>query len=230
MIDGYHLYVDETHFAYSINLIRSDIHDNRLEQHRLKVRHAPAFTSFTSFFNKTPCPLPLYYFATPHPFSSYPTISATLPPHLRPENQQLRVRIPDPWAQCLQLYQSDRDPHVYAAISNRLERNGKVRYETVAPKGSTFALAKDAFKLFFKLRTGVEWESRPLTVGLGRADSAARERTLSHDGAGDWSYQLEYEVEAWKKGIRKPSVTMVVSEEDAGDKLDVRAKTPEGGW
>ena len=101
----------------------------------------------------------------------------------------------------------------------------------MAPVGSTFDLAKDAFKTFFKLRTGVEWESAPLGAGnKKREDSPARERTLSHDGAGDWTYQLEYEVEEWKKGARKPSVTMVVSAEDAGEKKDVRARTPEGGW
>lgn len=220
--------MDPAHYSYSINLIRSDIHNNRLEQHRLKVRYAPFFCPFglTSAFNTIPCPLPLYYFTSPYPFSSYPTVSTSLPHRGR----ELRVRIPDPWAQCLQLYESDSMPHTYAAFTTYIDRSGKIAHDTVAPVDSTFDLAKDAFKMFFKLRTGVEWESAPLAAGIKREDSAARERTLSHDGAGEWTYQLEYEVEEWRKGARKPSVTMVVSEEDAGEKWDVRAKTPEGAW
>ena len=227
-LDGYHLYMYPTHSPYSINLIRNDIHNKRLEQHRLKVRYAPFFcpSGLTSPFNTTPCPLPLYYFPSPYPFSSYPTVSSHLPQHGR----SLKVRIPDPWAQCLQLFESDSIPHSYTAISTHLNRNGKVNHDVVAPSDSTFNLAKDAFKMFFKLRTGVEWESAPRAADIKREDSAARERTLSHDGAGDWTYQLEYEVEACQKGARKPSVTMVVSEEDAGEKWDVRAKTPDGGW
>lgn len=130
----------------------------------------------------------------------------------------------------MQLYESDSTPHTYTAFTTYLDSNQKVKHETVAPVDSTFELAKDAFNMFFKLRTGIEWESVPLAVGVKREDSTARERTLSHDGAGDWTYQLEYEVEEWRKGARKPSVTMLVSEEDAGKKWDVKAMTPEGGW
>ncbi len=225
---GYHLYLDPAHFPHSIILTRPDIHDNRLQQHRLKVRYAPYFCPFgpSSPFRTTPCPLPLYYFPSPYPFSSSPTVSACTPQRSR----YLRIRIPDPWAQCLQLYESDSTPHTYAAFTTHVDRDGRVTHDTVAPINSTFDLAKDAFKLHFKLRTGVEWESAPLSNGVKRETSATRERTLSHDGAGDWTYQLEYEVEEWRKGARKPSVTMLVSEEDAGERWDVRAKTPDSGW
>ena len=140
------------------------------------------------------------------------------------------MRVPDPWAMCLQLYETNKSPSTYVAVSTHLNRCGKITHDTVAPKFSTFSLAKDAFGLFFKLRTGVEWESRPKVGVEARQEPTKRERTLSHDGAGDWTYQLKHGVEAWKRGGRKESVTALVSEECVGDNWNVRAKTPEGGW
>lgn len=149
-----------------------------------------------------PCPVPLYYFPRPHPFSSSATIPARLPRHLRHStsnrSRTLKVRIPNLWALCLQMYESDDEPRTYAAFTTYLATDGEVRYDTVAPWGSGWDLARDCFRVFFRLRTGVAWEERnedgdAYGKGAGACDwkrerDAERKRALSQDGAGDFVY------------------------------------------
>src|SRR5271155_3610400 len=76
---GYHLYTDDTHFTYSLTLVRTDILKNQNQYHRLKVRHGFYLPSA----NTNPCPVPLYFFPKPHPpLSRPPVVEVNLPPHL----------------------------------------------------------------------------------------------------------------------------------------------------
>src|SRR5436305_12671288 len=70
---GYQLYTDDTHFTYSLTLVRTDILKNQNQYHRLKVRHG-------FYLPKSPCPVPFYFFPKPHhPLSRHPVVTSTLP-------------------------------------------------------------------------------------------------------------------------------------------------------
>src|SRR4051812_2919542 len=109
---GYHLYTDDTHFTYSLTLVRTDILKNQNQYHRLKVRHCFRVPNT----NTNPCPVPLCLFPKPQPpLSPHPVVEANLPPHLDSSSRHCRARvpIPNPWAQTLQLFESDAKPHRY---------------------------------------------------------------------------------------------------------------------
>jgi hypothetical protein len=129
-----------------------------------------------------PCPVPLYYFPKPYPFSHNPVVSSALPRQLTLANRDLRVRIPDPWAQSLQVFVSETPPAVklsgnakstasaaeqhpnlqelrqktYAAYTI-YNKPGVRHTQTIVPPGSTFDFAWTMFTKFFKVRTGAEW-------------------------------------------------------------------------
>ncbi|KIW93055.1 uncharacterized protein Z519_06904 [Cladophialophora bantiana CBS 173.52] len=129
-----------------------------------------------------PCPVPLYFFPKPYPYSWNPVIEGSLPRYLRPSNPKLRVHIPDPWALSLQLFESDslrvspvstarnssasrlpteancQDAKSYACYSI-FARLGQIHVQTLAPAGSTFDLAWDMFCDFFNKRVGVDWKN-----------------------------------------------------------------------
>lgn len=267
---GYHIYIDPLHFPYDITLMRSDIHRKLLSKHQIKVRLAPFLSSFevdsvsssshdsqmgTHACPSLPCPLPLYYFPSDSPYSH----SAVLSTHLPRQSQRpsFRTHIPNPWAMSLQLYQSNTFPATYSARSIFLDAEGKIHVERIAPTGSEFAFAKECFKKFFKLRTGVEWESRAKAVQLllaegkefrrNEEEALERKRALSHDGAGGFAYvpgPKDFWIGSDGSGFGRrengssgsgdgddgrPFVTMVVSDA-AVEGGEVRPTTPVGGW
>ncbi|KAL1862232.1 hypothetical protein Plec18170_001057 [Paecilomyces lecythidis] len=59
----------------------------------------------------------------------------------------------------LKLYESNAEPHVYATYV-KYSRVGKSGTELVAPRGSSFDLAMAAYKKFFKIKTGKDWDDR----------------------------------------------------------------------
>ncbi|GAD98380.1 BRCT domain protein [Paecilomyces variotii No. 5] len=59
----------------------------------------------------------------------------------------------------LKLYESNAEPHVYATYV-KYSRIGKSATELVAPRGSGFDLAMAAYKKFFKIKTGKDWDDR----------------------------------------------------------------------
>ncbi|EXJ61123.1 hypothetical protein A1O7_05276 [Cladophialophora yegresii CBS 114405] len=129
-----------------------------------------------------PCPVPLYYFPKPYPYSHYPCIASSLPRQLTSANRNLRVPIPHPWAQSLQLFVSEEPSAVeptgnpkYSAPSAIHHRNlpelrkksyaaytvytkpGSRHVQTLVPAGSTFDFAWAMFCKFFKKKVGLEW-------------------------------------------------------------------------
>ncbi|EXJ65863.1 uncharacterized protein A1O5_11104 [Cladophialophora psammophila CBS 110553] len=156
-----------------------------------------------------PCPVPLYYFPKPHPYSWNPVIEGSLPRYLRPSNPKLRVHIPDPWALSLQLFESDslpvstvsttrnssasrlpaeascRDAKSYACYSI-FTRSGQIHVQTLAPAGSTFDLAWDMFCDFFNKRVGVDWKNLHNERRKGiNIERPLREKFRGEDGAYD---------------------------------------------
>lgn len=135
---------------------------------------------------RPPCPVPLYYFPKAYPYSVHPVVASSLPPSLKLSNPDLRVHIPDPWAQGLQLFESESiiDAHTTtkeasitatrvpisseASLSDLrsksfacytiYSRPGHRHVQTLAPPGSTFDFAWDMFCKFFQKRVGVEWK------------------------------------------------------------------------
>ena len=130
-----------------------------------------------------PCPVPLYYFPKPYPYSHNPVITSSLPRKLTPANPKLRVRIDNPWAQSMQLFVSDEPPKTrvsgnpkyatdvsiihhpnlldlrmktYAAYTV-FTRPGRRHVEPLAIPGSTFDFAWAAFSHMFEKRVGVKW-------------------------------------------------------------------------
>ncbi|KAK5045096.1 hypothetical protein LTR84_010244 [Exophiala bonariae] len=111
------------------------------------------------------CPVPLYYFPKPYPYSAYPVVAGNVPSSLSMSNPRLRVRVPDPWAQCLQLfeYQAPNDGSGSTIGPKRTKeyacytiysRPGHRHVETLAPPGSTFDFAWNMFQKMFKQESG----------------------------------------------------------------------------
>jgi hypothetical protein len=154
--NGYHPYRDSTGFIYLIVLARRDILKNMIERHRIKVRYSspcpfamrrnpsPRSRHTTTYMHIT-CHLQHFRFPRPYAFSKYPVIGATPPRRLiyRPScaHRKLRVPIPNPWAHCLQLFESDSTPHRYASyLAYTAGRPGiKSQLHDLAPVGATGA-------------------------------------------------------------------------------------------
>ncbi|KIX99140.1 uncharacterized protein Z520_04716 [Fonsecaea multimorphosa CBS 102226] len=206
-----------------------------------------------------PCPVPMYFFPKPYPFSRNPVIESSLPRHLRPSNPKLRARIPDPWAFSLQLFETDpastcgrsighsrRGLKSYACYSIDT-RSGMIHIQSLAPAGSSFDLAWDMFCNFFSRRVGVDWKDIHGEWKKGiPCERLLSEKPHGEDGADDGgcfgisrTRQLQgrngevYTVfDSVEARSRKPSVTVLMNRHEhvAEDRLDVRAKTPERGW
>ncbi|KAJ9294333.1 hypothetical protein DTO271G3_6908 [Paecilomyces variotii] len=71
----------------------------------------------------------------------------------------LHALIERPYAKQPQLYESNAEPHVYATYV-KYSRIGKSGTELVAPRGSSFDIAMKAYKKFFKIKTGKNWDER----------------------------------------------------------------------
>ncbi|ETI24035.1 hypothetical protein G647_03404 [Cladophialophora carrionii CBS 160.54] len=162
-----------------------------------------------------PCPVPLYYFPKPYPYSLYPCIASSLPRQLTSANRNLRVPIPDPWAQSLQLFVSEeptavplsgnpKQPSAPSAIHHRDLRElrkksyaaytvytkpGSRHVQTLVPAGSTFDFAWAMFSKFFKKKVGLEWTDvhNGWKKGL-KLEQILKERVGGGDGPGEDEY------------------------------------------
>lgn len=78
----------------------------------------------------------------------------------RPLNPHLvRVPIYNPFAQRIQVYETNKEPHTYTTFV-KYTRVGVASKDMLAPKGSSLEQALFAFKKFFHVKTGVEWKDR----------------------------------------------------------------------
>lgn len=186
--EGYHPYTDSTGFLYLIVLIRRDIEKNLIERHRIKVRYSSPSLVINTSANchaTSTCPTQHLRFPEPYPFAAYPVVVARRPKHLtfKPfsicSTRKLRVPIPNPWAHCLQLFESNITPRTYACYLSYTAGRPGVKKETqdLAPVGSTWEFAWAMFTKVFKLKTGVAWNERP---GLSERPHATH---LQIDGA-----------------------------------------------
>ncbi|KEF51326.1 uncharacterized protein A1O9_12676 [Exophiala aquamarina CBS 119918] len=205
-----------------------------------------------------PCPMPLYYFPKPYPYSAYPVLASALPRKLTMSNPHLRVRIPDPWAQGLQLFEyeppntgaghgdaSQKRTKEYACYTI-YSRPGHRHVETLAPPGSTFDFAWNMFRKIFKQKVGVDWETRDMDREGERKDESEESRIGGEDGADDgrlWNFfgplrlkqqaKSEEDQSTLNGGTeRRPSATVVVNTPEVGEEqpIEVQARTPDGGW
>ncbi|KAL2401648.1 hypothetical protein ABEF93_007687 [Exophiala dermatitidis] len=252
---GYRPFVDNNGMAFLITLVRKDILKHRLEKHRLKVRYAPSFG----------CHHTTYYPMFPENPDRRRKISDdslpsgieenSLPRALRPSNPALRVHIPDPWAQALQLFEYDpalasksaenaagakpqRPKFKSYACYFIYTRPGQRHVQMLAPPGSTFDFAWDMFRKFFKKRVGVDWEDRETAA---QRSQTSPDDSKGEDGSNDRRWEFWGPLKAKLKeegacavGEEKllPSVTVVMNTSDmaATGGIDARAKTPDGGW
>jgi hypothetical protein len=239
---GYHLYTDDTHFTYSLTLVRTDILKNQNQYHRLKVRHGFHLPNA----NTNSCPVPLYFFPKPHhPLSRHPVVKVNLPPHLDSSSRHCRARVPvpNPWAQTLQLFESDAKPHRYWCLSKYSAKGRTGTYEA-APIGSQFDVAFAGFKKFFKAKTNVEWEARlekrdrccdASSMGDGECDDHFRYQPPML-GKAKGAMKQTMLIERWAKngmgsGGSLGDVTVLIpSVEVEDDQIHCSAMTPEGGW
>ncbi|EXJ80103.1 hypothetical protein A1O3_08389 [Capronia epimyces CBS 606.96] len=154
-----------------------------------------------------PCPVPLCYFPKPYPYSRYPAVASSLPRYLKPSNPALRVHIPDPWAQGLQLFEHDpavaktptedstptkpKQPRFKSyACYFIYTRPGQRHVQMLAPPGSTFDFAWDMFRKFFKRRVGVDWEDRESAKRRLQMADAQDGKIGGEDGANErrWDF------------------------------------------
>ncbi|KAK5364833.1 hypothetical protein LTR20_008769 [Exophiala xenobiotica] len=168
---------------------------------RIPRAYAPTWSMATSRPSLPHCPVTMYRFPKPYPYSRYPVIASSLPRSLSLSNPALRVHIPNPWTQSLQLFEHDPMANATAANANANEKEPKAksyacysiyirpghRYVTqLAPPGSTFDFAFTMFNKFFHKRVGVSWDDREQVKKVD--ESAARDEDewdLRGDGAGD---------------------------------------------
>ena len=91
-----------------------------------------------------------------HPKSIFSTpIFASIPLPYRP-----RAPVRRPHAQRLQIYESHASPKLYACFEKYSKPGANSTASILAPIGSSFELAFDHFRKFFKLKTGKDWDDR----------------------------------------------------------------------
>lgn len=160
-----------------------------------------------------------------------------------PSNFRPHVPVPRPWAQCLQLFESDAIPHAYACYV-KYTRKGASGREILAIPGSSWDLAFDAFRKFFKTKTRKDWNDRldgnpAPSSSDGNLDDPFRYEPPSsaHEPKGLVEQKTRSERAKQDLADRAGSVTMIVPtieiSDDEGERchLNVQACTPEGvGW
>ncbi|KIW99477.1 uncharacterized protein Z518_11216 [Rhinocladiella mackenziei CBS 650.93] len=183
------------------------------------------------------------------PYSIYPVIASSLPQSLKSSNPNLRVHIPDPWGKGLQLFGQNSILAKFTQSEFEPVEIQRIRLlHTLAPPGSTFDFAWNMFRKFFKQRVGCEWEARE---GFGKSahglDGDREGRIGGDDGADDDRFfEFLGPVISTQHGLdnvggraetiegkeRRPSVTVVMNTNElvGHDPVDIKAKTPEGGW
>ncbi|KAJ9624619.1 hypothetical protein H2204_010801 [Knufia peltigerae] len=162
--------------------------------------------SVANFIPSLPyCPVPLYHFPKPFPFCKYPVIASSLPRSLQPSNPNLKVHIPNPWAQSLQLFEFDPNlrfttrthtdsvaglnaeiPRIKSYACYSIYVRPGHRYVTqLAPPGSTFDFAFTMFNKFFQKRVGVSWDDRESLREMAQANRSEDKIALQSDGTSD---------------------------------------------
>lgn len=104
-------------------------------------------------------PLLLQHASSALPSSTYPIIAAKLPSHLSAASTTRRVHVPNPWAQCLQMFVKNQNPPQYTVVSTTVNNSGKPCHQIIASQGTQWDLAITLWKMFFKNRTGKAWDS-----------------------------------------------------------------------
>jgi len=183
-----------------MSLASQSSEESHSDSFRIPRAYAPTWSMATSRPSLPHCPVTLYRFPKPYPYSRYPVIASSLPRSLSLSNPALRVHIPNPWTQSLQLFEYDPNTNATAtatnANANEPEPKAKSyacysiyirpghRYVTqLAPPGSTFDFAFTMFTKFFHKRVGVSWNDREQVNKMD--ESAQGEWNLRGDGAGD---------------------------------------------
>jgi len=204
----------------------------------LKVRYPSQLKRGWPSISSHACPLPMYFFPASAGLSLYPVVCYQ---HQPPSNSRVRVPIPRPWAQCLQLFESDAMPHTYACYV-KYTRKGASGREILAIPGSSWELAFDAFRKFFKTKTKKEWSERldgkPARISNdGNADEPFRYEPPQgrHEPRGLVEQKTRLERANEARLGEDDSVTMIVptieiSDDDDvdGSLLKVQASTPPG--
>lgn len=220
-------------------MVRTFLLENRLERLTLKVRYPSQLGTRWPSMSSHACPLPMYLFPTSAGLSLHPVVRYQ---DRSLSNPHVRVPIPRPWAQCLQLFESDAIPHTYACYV-KYTRKGASGREILAIPGSSWELAFDAFGKFFKTKTRKDWNERldgkPVPISSdGNADDPFRYEPPQglHEPKGlvQQKTRLERAREAHSSGDE--SVTMIVpsieisDDEDVDERshLKVQACTPPG--
>ena len=134
----------ETGLKYSATLVRPTTVPNWREKYQIEV------SLYTFFY------LPLIYPNTPEESRHALSIFETQP---HPSSHKIRVPIDNPRVQRIQIYESNKEPRVYATYL-KYSRVGTSSIQLLAPLGSELDLALEAFKNFFKLKTGIKWAER----------------------------------------------------------------------
>ena len=184
----------------------------------------------------------MYLFPASAGLSLYPVIRY---PDRFPSKPPLKVPIARPWAQVLQLFESDAIPHTYACYV-KYTRKGASGREILTVPGSTWETAFDAFRKFFKTKTRKDWNDRldgkPVPISNdGSADDPFRYEPPQgrHEPRGlvERKTRLERAKEIGSNG--EYDVTMIVptieisDDDDVGEEnhMKLQACTPPGtGW
>ncbi|RMJ26379.1 brct domain protein [Aspergillus sp. HF37] len=134
------------------------------------------------------------------------------------------VSLDNPHAQQLQVYESNSEPRVYAAYV-KYSRVGKAATHLLAPLGSSLDLAMKAFKQFFLLRTGREWDQRFDETPVPPMKDAEGNILPAHEG---W-YQHENQMGLLASFLRNgPGETVGVDERDPDSLITGSSERHEG--
>lgn len=140
-----------------------------------------------------------------------------LNPHL------LRVPVYNPFAQRIQVYETNKEPHIYTTFV-KYTRVGISSKDMLAPRGSTLDIALFAFKKFFRVKTGVEWKDRFDDSKLLLSPKAGEDGEALQPSEGGW---FRYERPSGLMGALSKDAEMAIDEEITGGNAS-KEKEPEG--
>ncbi|CAD6575326.1 MAG: hypothetical protein ASARMPREDX12_001535 [Alectoria sarmentosa] len=149
--DGYHVYQDFTKFDYDLTLARTNLLVNKNDRIALKVCY-PFSSASTASHKRHLMPDPII--TTP----IFPIVSLC---------PRARARIHCPRAQRLQLFETHATPKYYACYTKYSSPGQVSTNQMLAPIGSSWETAWDAFQGFFQLKTGKRWEERFVRMETG---------------------------------------------------------------
>ena len=200
------------------------------------------------------CPTAMYYFPSPYPFSKYPVISYSHPRSLSQANPKLRVHIPSPYAQTLQLFEYTPESIDHAGDPGRAKQYacytvfstaGKREraMHTLAPPGSNFDFAWAMFRGFFKRKVGVAWEDRDAVTVKSEGDRDIDGGcAMGEDGTDDdkfralgllrWKLPSDVAARQPKDVSTEGPCAVVVVNKPASEEHHIceKARAPKGGW